>query len=170
MRFWTIFLLSILPLYAAGELSNRRAPGFSLPGSDSQQHDPQDYRGKVLIVELMQTTCAHCQKFSGVIEEALTKYGDKIGAVSIVTMPDTMDKVKQYIADHNVHVPILFDCGQVMASYLKITPANPTVHFPHIFLVDGEGMIRNDFAYGTATEKIFEGKALFPEIEKLLKK
>ena len=170
MRFWTALLFSILPLYAAGELSNRRAPGFSLPGSDSQQHDPQDFRGKVLIVETMQTTCEHCRKLSAVLEEALVKYGDRIAVLSIVTMPDNMNTVQQYIANHKVHVPILFDCGQVMASYLKVTPANPTVHFPHVFLVDGEGMIRNDFGYGAGTEKMFDSKALFPEIEKLLKK
>ncbi len=170
MRFWTTLLLTVLPLYATGELSNRRAPGFSLPGSDSQQHDPQDFRGKVLIVETMQTTCAHCQQFSGILEQALTKYGDRIAVLSIVTMPDTMNKVQQYMSDHKVHVPILFDCGQVMASYLKITPANPTIHFPHVFLIDGEGMIRNDFGYEAGNEKMFESKALFAEIEKLLKK
>ncbi len=170
MRFAIAVLFSLLPLYAAGELSNRRAPGFSLPGSDSQQHDPQDYRGKVLIVETMQTTCVHCQQFSAVLEEALAKYGAKIAVLSIVTMPDTMNKVQQYIADHKVHAPILFDCGQVMGSYLKVTPANPTVHFPHVFLIDGEGMIRNDFGYGAGTEKMFESKVLFAEIEKLLKK
>ncbi|MDQ6665698.1 MAG: TlpA family protein disulfide reductase [Acidobacteriota bacterium] len=170
MRLGIALFLSAISLNAAGELSNRRAPGFSLPGSDSRQHDTQDYRGKVLIIDTMQTGCEHCRKLSSVLEEAAAKYGGKVAILSIVTMPDTMQKVKQYIDQNNVTTPILFDCGQVMASYLKITAANPTAHFPHIFLVDPDGMIRNDFGYEAGTEQMFESKALFPEIEKLLKK
>ncbi|MDQ6706908.1 MAG: TlpA family protein disulfide reductase [Acidobacteriota bacterium] len=170
MRFGIALVLSAISLYAAGELSNRRAPGFSLPGSDSQQHDTQDYRGKVLIIETMQIGCEHCRKFSNVLEEAAAKYGGKVAILSVVTMPDTMQKVRQYVDQNNITTPILFDCGQVMASYLKITPANPTVHFPHVFLVDADGMIRNDFGYEAGAEPMFESKALFPEIEKLLKK
>ncbi len=170
MRVWVALFLSAISLYAAGELSNRRAPGFSLPGSDSQQHDTQDYRGKVLIIETMQTGCEHCRKFSGVLEEAAAKYGGKIAILSIVTMPDTMQKVKQYIDQNDIATPILFDCGQVMASYLKIMAANPTAHFPHVFIVDPDGMIRDDFGYQAGMEKMFDAQSLFPEIEKLLKK
>ena len=46
-------LLAAAPsLLAAGEYSNRRAPGFSLTDSHFRQHDPQDYRGKTLMLIL----------------------------------------------------------------------------------------------------------------------
>jgi hypothetical protein len=52
---------AILPgaftLFGAGEYSNRRAPGFSPADSHFEQHDTQDYRGKVPIVDFMQTKC-----------------------------------------------------------------------------------------------------------------
>ena len=38
-------------LEAAGELSNRRAPGFSLPDSNINYHDLGDYRGKIVLVD-----------------------------------------------------------------------------------------------------------------------
>jgi hypothetical protein len=44
------------------------------------------------------------------------------------------------------------------------------VAVPHVFLIDGQGMIRNDFGYNEAEKQIFEGQALFGEIEKLLAK
>ena len=56
-----------------------------------------------------------------------------------------------------------------MASYLKLTPQNPTVTFPHVFLIDKAGVIKNDFVYSDATTQVFEGAGLFPEIDKLLK-
>ena len=57
MKLPVLILIAALGLFGANEFSNRRAPGFSLADSKFQQHDPQDYRGKVVIVDFMQTTC-----------------------------------------------------------------------------------------------------------------
>jgi peroxiredoxin len=168
MRTFAIAFLCLTSLFAAGEFSNRRAPGFSLPDLRGTQHDPQDYRGKVVLVDFMQTTCPHCQKLSEILEQAKVKYKDKIMILSIVTVPDTFANVQKYIAEHKVTSPILFDSGQVMASYLRITPQNPSVSFPHLFLIDAKGVIKNDFGYNSATAPVFEGEGLFPEIDKLL--
>ncbi len=63
---------------------------------------------------------------------------------------------------------MLFDYGLTTAAYLKVTPKNPTVNFPHVFVIDGTGMIRDDYAYSEATLPIFEGTGLFAVIDKLL--
>jgi peroxiredoxin len=161
-------LLSAASVFGAGELSGRRAPGFSLPESPGKQHDPQDYRGKILIVDFMQVTCEHCVTFSAILEQAKAKYGDKIVVLSIVNPPSDAKGVADFIAQHKIKTPILFDCGQVAYSYLK--PSSPTITIPHVFLIDGEGMIRNDFAFGNDTLEVFQGKGLFSEIDKLLRK
>jgi len=55
-----------------------------------------------------------------------------------------------------------------MASYMKLSPSNPTMSFPHVFLIDQNGMIKNDYGYGTATANVFETTGpLFAEIDKL---
>jgi peroxiredoxin len=150
----------------AGELSGRRAPGFSLPEGPGVQRDPQDYRGKILIVDFMQVSCEHCITFSAILEQARARYGDKIAILSIVNPPSDAKGVADYIAQHKIKSPILFDCGQVAYSYLK--PTSATITIPHVFLIDGEGMIRNDFAFGEGTLDIFQRKGLFAEIDKLL--
>lgn len=134
------------------------------------QHDPQDYRGKVVIVEFMQTTCPHCARFTDILEQAKAKYKDKIQVLYLVTAPDTLQTVQKYIADHKVTSPILFDSGQVMASYLKITPQNPSITFPHVFFIDGNGVIKDDFGYGSSTLGMFEGTQINAEVDKLLGK
>jgi peroxiredoxin len=166
MRFLCLVLLSAACLPGAGELSGRRAPGFSLPEGPGLQRDPQDYRGKVLIVDFMQVTCEHCIVFSAILEQARARYGDKIAILSIVNPPSDAKGVADYITQHKIKSPILFDCGQVAYSYLK--PTSPTITIPHVFLIDAEGMIRNDFAFGNDTLEIFQGKGLFAEIDKLL--
>jgi len=159
-------MMSAMCALGAGELSGRRAPGFSLPDSTGKQHDPLDYRGKVLIVDFMQVTCDHCIKFSAILEQARIRYGDKIAVLSIVNPPSEQKGVLDYIAKNKVKSPIIFDCGQVAFSYLK--PTSPNIQIPHVFLIDGDGMIRNDFGFGPATTAIFEGKGLFTELDKML--
>ena len=154
--------------FSAGALSNRRAPGFSLPDTNMKQHDPADYRGKVLLLEFMQTHCPTCKQQTGVLEQIRAKYGAKIQVLSVVVMPDTMDNVKAYIKDNGVGSPILFDCGQMTASYLNITPQNPKVQFPHLFLIDPNGTIRQDFNAQDANSGKVNAKTLAAEIDKLL--
>ena len=164
-----VLLLAAASAFAGGALSGRRAPGFSLPDTKHfQQYDPQDYRGKVLLIDLMQTNCPHCARFSEILEEVVKKYAGKVAALSIVNPPDSPAMVANYITVHKVTVPILFDCGQAAGSYLKATPQNQSFSLPHVFLIDPQGMIRNDFEYGPQDREIFEGRALFTEIDRML--
>jgi peroxiredoxin len=80
-----------------------------------------------------------------------------------MTLPDNFEKVDKFAAEHKIPWPMLFDSGQVMVSYLKVTPANPKVNFPHLFIVDGNGTIRYDF------EGAEDLPAISAEIDKLLK-
>lgn len=166
MRLLSVLLICAAGMWGAGEQSGRRAPGFSLPDLNAKQHDIADYRGRILIIDFMQASCPHCATFSKILEEAQAKYGDKIGVISVVNPPSDQKAVAQYIATNKVKSPIVFDCGQVAYSYLR--PKTGSIAVPHVFLVDGEGMIRNDIGYGPATKEIFEGRGIYAEIDKVL--
>jgi len=141
---------SLIPLLVAGlsltagSLSGRRAPSFALPDVQQKYHDILDYRGSVLLIDVMQTGCPHCIKLSATLEQLKAKYGAKIQIVSIVVPPDNLSTVADFIAKSRVSSTILFDCGQVVAAYLQVTPARPSVSFPHLFFIDAQGMIRDD--------------------------
>ncbi|MDE3195939.1 MAG: TlpA family protein disulfide reductase [Acidobacteriota bacterium] len=162
-----VLLAAAVTMFAAGDYSNRRTPGFSLTDSHYQQHDGQDYRGRVLLIDIMATTCPICQRLADVLGQVKAKYEDRIGIFSVVTLPDNFATGDRFAAEHNVHWPILFDTGQMIASYLRVTPANPQVHFPHLFVIDQEGFIRNDFEGSDDKALTLEG--LSAEIDKLLK-
>jgi thiol-disulfide isomerase/thioredoxin len=163
-------LVAAALLSASGELSNRRAPGFALPSCDYQRsYDLQDYRGKVVLIDIMSTSCPHCQLLSTTLEKVAQKYGDKAVVLSVVLPPDNMNTVSQYKNVNRISVPIACDMGQMAISYLQAKPGQGHIDVPHLFLIDKQGMIRNDFAYSEKDKSVFEGPALFPEIDKLLK-
>jgi peroxiredoxin len=171
MRKFIVSLLLVSGMvYGSGELSNRRAPGFALPTPDYRRwYDLQDFRGKVLIIEIMSTSCPHCMLTSTTLEKVRDKYGDKVGILSVVLPPDNNDTVSKYMQTNKVTVPIVADMGQMTISYINAKPGQGHVEVPHLFLIDKQGMIRNDFEYNDSSKSVFEGPGLFPEIDKLLK-
>ena len=74
----------------------------------------------------------------------------------------------EYIGKYKITSPILFDCGQVAFSYLK--PTSASIQIPHVFLIDAQGMIRNDYGYSPLTKGIFEGRDLFTELDRMVGK
>lgn len=170
MRAFAVALLAVIPVFASGELSNRRAPGFALPDTNYQHfYDSQDYRGKVLLIDIMSTTCPHCQLLATTLEKVKAKYGDKVGILSVVLPPETPETVKKFVTTNKVTIPIVYDQGQMTVSYFNARPGQGRIDVPHLFIIDKQGMIRNDFSYNDGDRGIFEGPKLFQEIDKLLK-
>jgi peroxiredoxin len=165
MRTILAVLLCTAALYAAGENSGRRAPGFALPDSKMQVYDLADYRGKIVLLEFMQTSCAHCAAFADILERIQQKHGDKVAILAVAnSQADNQNTVAQYISGHRITYPVLFDAGQMAYSYLR------SMHFdtPYVFLIDASGTIKNDWGYGLLTRDIFEGNGLMSEIDSLL--
>jgi peroxiredoxin len=163
MRRRVAIVLSIAALAAMS--AQRRAPGFALPDSRMQVYDLADYRGKIVLLEFMQTTCPHCQAFADVLHQAELKYGSKVQVLAVVKAPeDDANKVSEYIKAHKVTYPILFDAGQMAFSYVR----SGKLLFPHLYVIDGNGDIRSDYVYDQSTRDVFEGKALFNELDRMV--
>lgn len=162
-------ILTAAVVFGAGELSDRRAPGFSLPDVNFEQHDLYDFRGKVVVLNIMKTTCPHCQALSKVLNDAEKRYGGAVKVLSIVHPPDNLAKVRAYLKDNNLSTTFLFDSGQVAASYLKLTPQNPSFETPHLFIIDQEGQIREDYGYEPLARNIFEGDGIYGIIDRYVK-
>ena len=164
--FLSFFVFASL-LSAAGALSNRRAPGFSLPDISLQQHDLYKYRGKVVILNIMRTQCPHCKAFTGVLGRAEAKFEGKIQIINVVNPPDNQKSVRAYLQSTTNQL-VLFDCGQVAASYLKVTPENPSFDTPHFFVIDQQGWLQDDYGHNALNQSIFEGDEINTIIEKYL--
>src|SRR5450755_1335907 len=131
------FALVAAAVFASGELSNRRAPGFALPDPEyTHFYDLQDYRGKVLIIDIMSTTCPHCQLLSTTLEKVKGKYGDKVEILSVVLPPDNQTTVAKYKSVNKVTTPIVCDMGQMTISYLNAKPGMSHIDVPHLFVID----------------------------------
>jgi peroxiredoxin len=163
-----VLLLAAITCFGANSLSNRRAPGFSLPDTHFSRYDLQDYRGKWVLIDFMLTNCPHCAELAKTLESVKQKFGARVTILEVVVPPDTQTTVAKYIAEHHVTVPVLFDQGQMAASYFNATPQKPSFDTPHLFVVDPKGQIVRDFGHEDAG--IIEGPQLFKELDTLIGK
>ncbi len=166
-----VFLAALALSFAvSAQQVGRRAPGFALPDLNVNYHDLGDYRGKIVLLDFIQTTCPVCQTSQKIYERIRLKYPDKVQVMAIVIPPDTQQTVRTFMTNFAVRTPVLFDCGQSVGSYLKLTPQSPTVTFPNLFVIDPNGIIRAHHEYKPGQEKFFEQlDPLMLEVEAMLK-
>jgi peroxiredoxin len=146
----------------SGQLSGRRAPGFSLPDSRFHRYDLQDFKGKWLLLDFLESHCPHCRVLAKVLEQVKARYGAKVAILEIVLAPpETMQTVAEYVKDSRVTSPVLYDQGQVAASYFNATPEHNSYDTPHLFIIDPNGMIVKDFSQ-------YEGQGLTKELDTLM--
>ena len=143
----------------------RRAPGWALPDTRMKIYDLADYRGKVVILEFMQTDCPHCAAFAEVLHGVEQKYGSKIQIISVaIAQHDNSGTVNAYITGHRIDYPVLLDAGQMAYSYML----DFHFTFPRVFIIDGNGMIRYDFKNDITTKDVYEGNGLAQAIDRVL--
>lgn len=158
----------MLPL-AAQNLSNRRAPSFDLPDSAIKHYDILDYRGRWLLVDFINTTEPHCAAFSRMLEAVAKQFGAKIAILSIVaTPPENTTTVAKYQVANKLTLPILFDQGQVTATYFNLGPTNPSYDAPHLFVINPAGTIVRDYSYTGQNKDVMEGTGLAAQLQTLM--
>ncbi len=162
----TLFLAGLS--LCAGPISGKRLASFTLPDATGKYYDVLDFRGKVLLVDIMKTNCPHCQTLSKTLERIKAKYGNRIAVLSIVNPPDNPQTVAGYIARYKVTNPVLFDFGQATAAMLRITPQNPQINLPTLLVVDANGIVRDDLVYSDSLKSVFEGDGLIRIIDRAL--
>jgi cytochrome oxidase Cu insertion factor (SCO1/SenC/PrrC family) len=129
------------PLRSAPELS------FNLPGGEKKQLS--QYKGKVVALEFILTTCPHCQEASKVMTTLQRELGPK-GFQALDVAVNTTDEavIKQFITNQQAAFPVgWIDAGSprdnimVLMNFMGMT-VNDRPQVPQQVLIDRDGMIR----------------------------
>jgi cytochrome oxidase Cu insertion factor (SCO1/SenC/PrrC family) len=148
--------------FAAGSLlaqdtaTPRKAPefAFSIPGQG--QKLLSQYRGKVVALEFIFTTCPHCQAAAKVMTKLQQDYGSRgLQVIDVAVNPNADLLVDNFARDFQVNFPVGWALRDQAASFMKFASGYFVV--PQLALIDRNGYIRYQT---TATES--------PEWDKLM--
>ena len=163
------FSLLVSSAFAADDDSVRKAPefAFNIPGQG--QKLLSQYRGKVVALEFIYTTCPHCQQASKVMTKLQQEYGGRgLQVLDVAVNPNADLLVENFAKDFQVGFPVGWATAPEMTSFMNFSDGRFVV--PQLALIDRDGNIR----YQTPAlrderwDKLMKEDALRAHIEELL--
>ena len=136
-------LLFASSLRAEGPPAPRRAPELVLQYVDGKSELLSAYRGSVVMIEFLHTTCMHCQAAAQVFSKLNTEYGAK-GFKPLGVAWNEMSKmlVPDFIKLYGVNYPIAYEGRDKVLDFLGYSVMQRVV-VPQIVWIDRKGMIRS---------------------------
>jgi thiol-disulfide isomerase/thioredoxin len=101
-----------------------------------------NYKGKVVVVQFLSTTCPHCQAYSQLLTKMQTEYGPKgFQALGGAFNEATNDMVKEYVSKYNVGFPVGPLDRNTVAAFMGFSVMDQ-MYVPQIAIIDRKNQIR----------------------------
>lgn len=130
-----------LALSAADDALPHKAPelAFKVPGQPDKLLSA--YRGKVVALELIFTTCPHCQHASEMMSKLQTEYGPRGFQALDVAFDENADlKVENFVREHHVNFPVGWTDRDSVLAFLHLSMLDRFV-VPQLQLIDRKGVV-----------------------------
>jgi peroxiredoxin len=162
-----VFVFASTFAAAAAEIP-RRAPEFAFELAGGKQVLLSEYRGKVVLVELLYTTCPHCQTSARTLSRLYSELGPRGFQPLGVAFNDMASMlVPDFIKQFQPNFPVGYGQRNSVLSFLQ-HPEILRFVVPQMVLVDRKGIIRGQTS-AEGDEKFYDEKSLREKIEALLK-
>lgn len=155
-----------LPIFAAD--IPRPAPQMTFPLVNGGSIDLAKYKGKVVALEFLNTTCPHCQKCSQALQKMQQEYGPKgFQALGVAINEMAHMLVPDYIRNYGLTYPVGFAQREKAHEFLQ-HPTMLIMYVPQLVFLDKKGTIRAQYPGG---DKFYqdEDRNMRTQIESLLK-
>jgi peroxiredoxin len=101
------------------------------------------YKGKVVVVQFLITTCSHCQAFSQTLTKLQAEFGPKgFQAVGVAFNEANAAMVKSYVEDHRIGIPVGFAPHDAVIGYLGVSVLDQRLTVPQVVVIDRSGQVR----------------------------
>ena len=115
---------------------NELAPAFILPDLQGRFHNLSGYRGRIVIVNFWSCDCPHAERVDGLLVEWLKEWGGEVELLSIAANRNESAQSVEEASKARGLPKILIDAEHVVADLYE------AVTTPHVFVVDGDGILR----------------------------
>jgi peroxiredoxin len=143
MRISSLFALAALAgsLWAA-EIP-RPAPDLMIPLPDGKTIKVSDYRGRVLALNFILTTCPHCQKTTQLWDNLYPELAPK-GLAVVEAAVNTNPDIPSFVAQFKPVFPVGTATVQEALDYIQ-WPKDKRPLVPFVVFIDRKGIIRAQF-------------------------
>jgi peroxiredoxin len=145
----------------------RKAPEFTVVEASGKQTLLSSFKGKVVVLAFVFTTCPHCQAECGVLTKLQGELGAKGFQPLAVAFNDNAGMlVNQFVQDFHIGFPVGSASRETVMSYLQLSDVYRWV-VPQMVIIDRQGNIVAQSA-PTGSEELQEEAPLRKRITDLL--
>jgi peroxiredoxin len=131
---------------AFGAQLPRLAPPLKFISHLGQQIDLANYKGKVVLLEWLMTTCPHCQVSSQILSKLQTEYAARgVQALGVAIDAGAGQKLPDYVRKYATTFPVGVLPHQVATGWLQASVMAPLM-MPQLVIIDRQGQIREQYA------------------------
>jgi peroxiredoxin len=152
----------------AGPPVPRKSPEFTVTDPSGKQILISSFKGKILVMPFMFTTCPHCQREA----QMLTKLQKEFGSRGVVMLGTVFNDASgplatQFVKEFNIGFPVGFASRDSVTSYLGLSVMDRWV-VPQVAIIDRKGNIVAQ-SLATGSPDLQDETYLRNFLEKLLK-
>ncbi len=130
----------------------RKAPEFVIKLPDGGQKLLSQYRGKVVVLEFLLTTCPHCKDTSRIMNRLQADYASRgLVCLGVAINDDAPYKIPAYVLETGARFLVGYADRDPSLALLQ-HPPNKTFMVPRLVFIDRTGMIRADRGGGNDDE------------------
>jgi peroxiredoxin len=145
MRITRLFLAASLISFSvmAQPPMPRKAPELTIIESSGKQSLLSSYRGKVVLLAFIFTTCSHCQAETGVMSKLQGELGPKgLQALAVAFNDNAGMLLSGFVQNFHPAFPVGSAPRQTVVDYLQLDDSGKVVwNVPQMVLIDRKGMI-----------------------------
>ncbi len=153
---------------AAYGIVPRPLADIQIPTPDSKKINLRQYRGKVVLIALISTTCGDCIKSVGMLNSLQQDFGKRGFQVVAAAIEDNAAyAIGSFVARYRPSFPVGYLDRETAIKFLDISPTTrPFV--PIMMFVDGRGTVRLQY-FGNDTITKQGDKAIRPVVNGLIR-
>jgi peroxiredoxin len=110
------------------------------------------FRGKVVVLEFLLTTCPHCATCSSIMQKLYGELGDKFQPLGAAINPNTLTEARMlvpaYVSNLGLKFPVGYTPREQAYTWLEAQNSNAPMYFPQVVFIDKRGIIRHYFPGG----------------------
>ncbi len=143
-RFFTALLALIcLAAPVTGATVPRPAPDFTIHLTNGKQVQLSQYRGKVVVLTFILTTCSHCQRTTGYLNKLQTEFGPRgLQVIESAIEENARANVPGFVQQFQTTYPVGYNVNTVQVLDFLQHPTMMIPHMPLLAFIDRQGVIR----------------------------
>ena len=140
-------ILAVLTLALAAGLQAqlpvpRQATELTITQADGTRTLLSSYKGKVVVVQFLFTSCPHCQRLSQELTRLAPEFKGQVQMIGVAFDSADAVKVRDYVKYIDVGFPVGYSDRNAVMTYLGLNDMIQRIGVPQVVVIDRQGVVR----------------------------